>query len=101
MVSTRTGAIPELVTPNEGILVPQANPEALADAIRTVLNSSSLREQFGQSGVEGELPHPPLSLTLIRIRRRLSVPPYFFDFYFFLSGTNSWPSGALAASLGA
>ncbi len=50
VVSTRTGAIPELVTPNEGILVPQANPEALADAIGTVLNSSSLREQFGQSG---------------------------------------------------
>lgn len=50
VISTHTGAIPELVTPNEGILVPQANPEALADAIRTVLRSSSLQERFGESG---------------------------------------------------
>lgn len=52
VISTHTGAIPELITPREGILVPQADPQALAEAIRTVLTSSSLTERFGQSGRE-------------------------------------------------
>jgi len=52
VISTQTGAIHELITPREGILVPQADPHALAEAIRTVLTCSSLGERFGRSGRE-------------------------------------------------
>jgi colanic acid/amylovoran biosynthesis glycosyltransferase len=52
VISTQTGAIPELITSREGILVPQADPHALAEAIRTVLTCSGLSERFGRCGRE-------------------------------------------------
>lgn len=50
VVSTQTGGIPELVTANDGILVPPGDPRSLAHAIRTLLESPETREQLGRSG---------------------------------------------------
>jgi len=51
IVATLVGAIPELVQHGvNGLLVPPANPTALAEAIRHLLDSPTLREQYGQAG---------------------------------------------------
>jgi colanic acid/amylovoran biosynthesis glycosyltransferase len=67
VISTQTGAIPELVTPKEGILVPSADPEALAEAIRTVLTSSTLRERFGRFGRERVQQHFSIKKTAFNL----------------------------------
>ncbi len=52
VVSTTGGALPEVVGRDgeAGILVPPAQPEALAAAIRTLLDNASLREKMGEAG---------------------------------------------------
>lgn len=51
IVATRVGAIPELVQDGiNGLLVPPADPAALAAAIRRVLDSPTLQEQYGRAG---------------------------------------------------
>ena len=46
VISTATGGIPELLGDNSGILVPEKNPEALAEAIRKALTDHKLREKL-------------------------------------------------------
>jgi glycosyltransferase involved in cell wall biosynthesis len=41
IVSTRVGGIPDMLTPDEALLVPRRNARALADAIRDVMNNPS------------------------------------------------------------
>jgi glycosyltransferase involved in cell wall biosynthesis len=50
VVATPTGGTAELVLPGSGLLVPPANPAALADAIQSLLADAGLREQLGESG---------------------------------------------------
>ena len=50
VVATPTGGTAELVLPGSGLLVPPANPAALADAIQSLLEDAGLREQLGESG---------------------------------------------------
>jgi len=51
IVATHVGAIPELVQDGvNGSLVPPADPAALAEAIRRVLDSPTLHEQYGRAG---------------------------------------------------
>lgn len=47
VVSTTTGSLPELVAPAEGLLVPQRDPAALAEAIATMLADPELRRRCG------------------------------------------------------
>jgi glycosyltransferase involved in cell wall biosynthesis len=47
VVSTLTGSIDELVTPGTGTLVPQRDPQALADALEPLLRSNELRRDVG------------------------------------------------------
>jgi colanic acid/amylovoran biosynthesis glycosyltransferase len=49
-VATATGGTPELLVPGTGLLVPPADPTALADALQTLLRDGKLREQLGDSG---------------------------------------------------
>ncbi|MDY6854428.1 MAG: glycosyltransferase family 4 protein [Thermodesulfobacteriota bacterium] len=51
IIATRAGAIPELVRDGEnGLLVPSQNPQALADAIESLLQSPNLRAEYGRNG---------------------------------------------------
>ena len=52
VISTATGSIPELLGGNSGILVPEKNPEALAEAIKKVLTDHKLREKLIRQGYE-------------------------------------------------
>ena len=51
VVSTREGAIPDEVEDGiTGILCDKGNPEALADAIETLLQDNTVRERMGAAG---------------------------------------------------
>jgi len=50
VVATATGGTPELLVPGTGLLVPPADPPALADALQSLLRDGKLSEQLGGSG---------------------------------------------------
>jgi glycosyltransferase involved in cell wall biosynthesis len=50
VISTETGGIPELLAGGCGVLVPAANPEALAGSIERVLTDSELRHALSVKG---------------------------------------------------
>jgi len=51
VISTRISGIPECVDHGaNGLLVPQQNPTALADAMAAILNDSALAQQFSRAG---------------------------------------------------
>ena len=50
VVATATGGTPELLVPGTGLMVPPADPTALADALQTLLRDGKLRERLGDSG---------------------------------------------------
>lgn len=50
VVATATGGTPELLVPGTGLLVPPADPLALADALQSLLQDGKLSEQLGDSG---------------------------------------------------
>lgn len=51
IIATKVGAISELIKDGlNGLLVPPADPSALAKAIDLLLRSPALRDQYGQSG---------------------------------------------------
>lgn len=50
VVSTETGAIPELILPGSGILVAPKDPNALATAIQELLEKSKIAEEIGWRG---------------------------------------------------
>jgi colanic acid/amylovoran biosynthesis glycosyltransferase len=52
VVATQTGSIGELVDEHSGILVPQADPAALAAALARLLEDPALRARLGTSGRE-------------------------------------------------
>ena len=51
VVASAVGGIPEVITSGvDGLLVPPADPVALAEAIGSLLSSPALRERIGESG---------------------------------------------------
>lgn len=48
-VGTQVGGIPEIISPEVGCLVPPANPEALADAIDSILEREEVWQTMSQS----------------------------------------------------
>lgn len=50
-IATNVGGVPEVVTDGQtGILVPPANPEALAKAIKELLDKPELAKKYGEAG---------------------------------------------------
>ena len=52
VVCARAGALPEVVGPQGGVMVPPGDVEALAQGIRQVLQGESLRQRIVSSGQE-------------------------------------------------
>ena len=53
VVATNVGGTPEVVVDGEtGFLVPPRDPEALANAIKLLIDDPELRKKFGQAGRE-------------------------------------------------
>lgn len=50
VIATQTGGLPELLADGAGVLVPPADPGALADALERVLGSTALRTELARSG---------------------------------------------------
>ena len=50
VVATAVGAVPEVVTPEAGVLVPPAEPAALAAAIQALLDDPARRRTLGEAG---------------------------------------------------
>ena len=50
VVTTGTGGIAELIVPGTGLLVPPAQPAALAEALERLIRNAGLRQQLGDSG---------------------------------------------------
>jgi colanic acid/amylovoran biosynthesis glycosyltransferase len=50
VVATKTGGTAELVLPGTGMLVPARDPEALADALQTMLQHAPLAQRIGERG---------------------------------------------------
>ena len=51
VVASAVGGIPEVITSGvDGILVPPADPSALAVAVRSLLGDASLRQRIGEAG---------------------------------------------------
>ncbi len=71
VVSTRSGAIPEYVPESAALLVPERNPDALAQALRHLLESSDLRSQLGQAGRDYAVAHYDARTNVERAEARL------------------------------
>jgi glycosyltransferase involved in cell wall biosynthesis len=50
VIATNVGGVPELLEGGAGIMVPPADPVALADAIQRILADASLRRQLAEAG---------------------------------------------------
>lgn len=50
VITTKSGAIPEYINDKVGILVPEKDSEALAEAMRKLLKNENLRQKLGQNG---------------------------------------------------
>jgi glycosyltransferase involved in cell wall biosynthesis len=57
VVSTRSGAIPEYVPPGAGLLVPERDPAALAEALTRLLQDEGARRAMGRAGREHAVCH--------------------------------------------
>jgi len=58
VVATSVGGIPEVVVPGEtGFLAPPRDPQALANALRPLLESAELRTRLGKAGRERVMKH--------------------------------------------
>ncbi|MFA6492781.1 MAG: glycosyltransferase [Patescibacteria group bacterium] len=51
VITTKSGAIPEYINEKVGILIPEKNANALAEAMKKLLKNSKLRQKLGQNGV--------------------------------------------------
>jgi glycosyltransferase involved in cell wall biosynthesis len=52
VVATNVGGLPELITPDTGLLVPVSNPNELHSAIKSILNDPGRKFKMGKCGRE-------------------------------------------------
>ncbi len=84
IVATEIGGIPDVVTPDCGILVPPGEPDALAAALRCLAEDAELRARMGRAARQRyeELFSPA------------AVLPLFFETYHQVAGLPVPPSGS-------
>ncbi len=71
-VATDISGIPELIIDGEtGLLVPQRQPQALADAVQRLAQDADLREQLGKSGRSHVLRHFDLRQNARQLYHRI------------------------------
>jgi glycosyltransferase involved in cell wall biosynthesis len=69
VVATRISGIPELITDGvDGLLVPDHDPAALAEAVERVLRDPELADRLGQAGRRRVAPHFDLARNTRRLR---------------------------------
>jgi len=69
VVASAVGGIPEVLTDGlDGILVPPADPSALADALARLARSPSLRERIGEAGYATVCDHFSIEAQVRRIQ---------------------------------
>lgn len=77
-IATRTGSIPELVTPDAGVLVEQRDPIALADALERLWREEPLRMALGRAArrrIEGAFDSQRTSAQLAALISASSPSP--------------------------
>jgi glycosyltransferase involved in cell wall biosynthesis len=75
VVATRTGSIGELVVDGTGILVPQRDPEGLAEAMALLLANPGERRRVGLAGRQRVVEHFETSETTRRLAGLLGISP--------------------------
>lgn len=50
LVATTSGALPEIISSEAGVLVPPKNPTKLADGIQTIVENPKMRKEMGKEG---------------------------------------------------
>jgi glycosyltransferase involved in cell wall biosynthesis len=73
VVATRAGAIPEVVPPEAGILVPVDDPAALADSLRRLIENPSVRQLYADGAAVAAKRFATWSGTAARIASALDV----------------------------
>jgi glycosyltransferase involved in cell wall biosynthesis len=77
VVATRVGGIPEVLDESAGRLVPPGSPEALAEAVTTLMADDALRDRLGRAGAaivrERFSVDRMLDTTLLAYRRALAT----------------------------
>ncbi|MBA3521151.1 MAG: glycosyltransferase family 4 protein [Gemmatimonadales bacterium] len=77
-IGTRTGGLPELLHRGAGVLIPPADPDALAAALERVLGSAALRSDLARAGrrrIEEEFDVAEISAELARRFAEETVEP--------------------------
>ncbi|MCW1923524.1 glycosyltransferase family 4 protein [Luteolibacter arcticus] len=71
-VGSRVGGIPDLIIDEKtGLLVPPANPEALAAALDRVMSDPALRQRLGNAGRQHVIDHEMTRVGMVRKHREL------------------------------
>ena len=72
VVSTAVSALPEIVTEDTGILVPERDPDALADALTSLARDPARRQALGAAGAARVRAHFSPEPGLATLRRRFA-----------------------------
>ncbi len=75
IVATDAGSIAEVVTKESGLLVPQRDSAALADALERLLNDRELRLRMGRAGRAWVLEHFTTAATTKQLLRLFAAAP--------------------------
>lgn len=74
VIATPNGGIAELIRPNCGLLVPEYDAAALADAIVRLARDGSLRNKIATGGRAQVIEHFDLSSTCAKLRLMMAAP---------------------------